>query len=392
MKKTRKKGIRSLALLLALILAIGFSPVTNVEAKAAPRLNYKKVTLVQGKKKRLKVRNLSRRRRRKVKWYSTRKSVATVNRKGVVKAKRKGKAYIVAKVGRKKYLCKVIVKKKVRRKKKSKKPAGNTKRQLLTGSGSITLSRLSIPVIVGGKVNLLDYMNASAVNTLNKVSKSNRLKYYKWYSSSNSILTIDAKNFTAVGKKAGTAKIYCKYYTKNGRWCKSNTAKVIVGDAGDVKFSYSLSLEDSPFTNKNYKVWDFQHQESYDESLPKFNAITITIKNDSSKSVRLDRVELNTSTSQPTDIFFENPNFTSLTIPAHSMSTRVYYANYAYDFAGWECPKNYIIDKKVFKSVSLYYSYNGSRLRARSSNNSVYKITQNSYLTRKEWNEDDPYK
>ena len=115
MKKTRKKGIRSLALLLALILAIGFSPVTNVEAKAAPRLNYKKVTLVQGKKKRLKVRNLSRRRRRKVKWYSTRKSVATVNRKGVVKAKRKGKAYIVAKVGRKKYRCRVIVKKKGRR-------------------------------------------------------------------------------------------------------------------------------------------------------------------------------------------------------------------------------------------------------------------------------------
>ena len=113
MKKTRKKGIRSLAILLALILAIGFSPVTNVEAKAAPRLNYKKVTLVQGKKKRLKVRNLSRRRRRKVKWYSTRKSVATVNRKGVVKAKRKGKAYIVAKVGRKKYRCRVIVRKKL---------------------------------------------------------------------------------------------------------------------------------------------------------------------------------------------------------------------------------------------------------------------------------------
>ena len=116
MKKTRKKGIRSLAILLVLVLTLGFSPVTNVEAKAAPRLNYKKVTLVQGKKKRLKVRNLSR--RRKVKWYSTKKSVATVNRKGVVKAKKKGKAYIVAKVGKKKYRCKVIVKKKVTKKKK----------------------------------------------------------------------------------------------------------------------------------------------------------------------------------------------------------------------------------------------------------------------------------
>lgn len=50
MKKTRKKGIRSLAILLALILAIGFSPVTNVEAKAAPRLNYRKVTLVREEK------------------------------------------------------------------------------------------------------------------------------------------------------------------------------------------------------------------------------------------------------------------------------------------------------------------------------------------------------
>lgn len=98
MKKTRKKGIRSLAILLVLVLTLGFSPVTNVEAKAAPRLNYKKITLVQGKKKRLKVRNLSR--RRKVKWYSTKKSVATVNKKGVVKAKKKGKAYIVAKVGK----------------------------------------------------------------------------------------------------------------------------------------------------------------------------------------------------------------------------------------------------------------------------------------------------
>ena len=100
MSKTKKKGIRSLAILLALILTLGFSPVTNAEAKSVPRLNYKKVTLVQGKKKKLKVRNL--RRRRKVKWYSTKKSVATVNRKGVVKAKKKGKATIVAKVGKKK--------------------------------------------------------------------------------------------------------------------------------------------------------------------------------------------------------------------------------------------------------------------------------------------------
>ena len=130
MSKTKKKGIRSLAILLALILALGFSSVTNVEAKSATRLNYKKGPLDQGKKKKLKVKGTKKR----VKWYSTKKSVATVNKKGVVKAKKKGKTYIVAKVGKKKYRCKVIVKKRVSKKKKksNKKVKINksTKRQL----------------------------------------------------------------------------------------------------------------------------------------------------------------------------------------------------------------------------------------------------------------------
>lgn len=69
--------------------------MTNTEAKSAPRLNYKKVTLVYGKKKKLKVRGTKKR----VKWYSAKKSVATVNKKGVVKAKKKDKATIIAKVG-----------------------------------------------------------------------------------------------------------------------------------------------------------------------------------------------------------------------------------------------------------------------------------------------------
>ena len=61
--------------------------MTNAEAKSTPRLNYKKVTLVYGKKKKLKVRGTKKR----VKWYSTKKSVATVNKKG--------KATIIAKIG-----------------------------------------------------------------------------------------------------------------------------------------------------------------------------------------------------------------------------------------------------------------------------------------------------
>ena len=50
--------------------------------------------------------------KKKVKWSSTKKSVATVNKKGVVTAKKKGTAYIKAKVGKKTYKCKVTVKSK----------------------------------------------------------------------------------------------------------------------------------------------------------------------------------------------------------------------------------------------------------------------------------------
>ena len=241
-RNSRKKGIRSLALLLALILAIGFSPVTNVEAKAAPRLNYRKVTLVQGKKKRLKVRNL--RRRRKVKWYSTKKSVATVNRKGVVKAKRKGKAYIIAKVGKKKYRCKVIVKKKVSKKKKktkkSKKPAGNTKKQLPADSID-KWSVLDQPTLaVNSKTNLFNYLTVFG-KKINVVSNSVKTKYYKWKSSNTSKLVIN-KYGIATGKKPGTVKITCSYLTRSGKWCKT-TSSVTVVETNDIKVSYSVDFE-----------------------------------------------------------------------------------------------------------------------------------------------------
>lgn len=49
--------------------------------------------------------------KKKVKWSSSKKSVATVSAKGKVKAKKSGNAVITAKVGSKKYKCSVYVKK-----------------------------------------------------------------------------------------------------------------------------------------------------------------------------------------------------------------------------------------------------------------------------------------
>lgn len=58
--------------------------------------------------------------KKKVKWSSSKKKIATVTKKGVVKAKKKGTAKIVAKIGKKKYTCKVVVKAKKKAKVTSK--------------------------------------------------------------------------------------------------------------------------------------------------------------------------------------------------------------------------------------------------------------------------------
>lgn len=356
MKKTRKKGIRSLAILLVLILTLGFSPVTNVEAKAAPRLNYKKVTLVQGKKKRLKVRNL--RRGRKVKWYSTKKSVATVNKNGVVKAKKKGKAYIVAKVGKKKYRCKVIVKKRVSKKKKksNKKVKINksTKRQL----PSYRLAFMPEKNYAAGTsldffTTVIDHWAKDFSNT----SDSVRTKCWRWYSSNKSVISFNSRGI-ATFKKAGSANVYCKYLTKSGTWIKSSVETIKVFEGGSVKFSYTLGLEDSPFGGEDYKVWDFYKHDNYDTTIPKFNVITLNVRNNSSKSIKLEHdLRVGTSTSQPEVVWFETVDKKDVWISANSEQTVKFYSCYANGSFDQKIYNNYIIDKEVLTDCTFSYYF-----------------------------------
>ena len=70
----------------------------------------KKVTLKKGKKLTLKVVTNPITTPDKVTFKSSKKSVATVTNKGVIKAKKKGKATIKVKVGKKIVTCKVTVK------------------------------------------------------------------------------------------------------------------------------------------------------------------------------------------------------------------------------------------------------------------------------------------
>lgn len=350
--KKRKERLKNLAFVLALIFAIGFSPVINVNAKAAPRLNYKKITLVQGKKKQLKVRNLKK--GQKVKWYSTKKSIATVSKKGVVKAKKKGTAYIVAKVGKKKYRCKVSVRKKSTKKTTSKKLSASVKKQLPAYELAFMPEK---NYAAGTSLDFLTTVIDHYAKNYSSTSDSVRTKYWRWYSSDKSVISFNSKGI-ATFKKKGSANVYCKYMIKSGTWVKSRIVSIKVFEGGSVKCSYSLSLEDSPFGGEDYPVWDFYNRDKYDTKIPKFNTIILKIQNNSSKAIKLDsELGVDTTTSQPRIVRFSTANKKKVSIAANSTKTVKFYTCYAEGSFYQKVYYNYIIDKEVLVGVGFHYYY-----------------------------------
>lgn len=102
MKKLRNVLI---TLLIACMVVPVFKPVV---VHASVRISNTKKTMYAGDTYVLKVYGTN----KKVKWSSSDKNVATVNQRGNVKAKEEGKTTITAKAGKKKYKCKVFVKRK----------------------------------------------------------------------------------------------------------------------------------------------------------------------------------------------------------------------------------------------------------------------------------------
>ena len=104
-----KKVFKTLAMVLALVMVITmFVPMTESVQAAQAKLNYSKKTIYIGDSLKLKVKGAN----KKVKWSSSKKNVASVNSKGVVKGKDVGKVIIIANVGGKKLTCKVTVREK----------------------------------------------------------------------------------------------------------------------------------------------------------------------------------------------------------------------------------------------------------------------------------------
>lgn len=106
--KNQTKKLALLLLMLCMILAATIS-IPNVQAASKVKLNKTSVTLQKGKSITLKLKSVK---KNKVKWSSNKKKVASVTQKGKVTGRRVGTAKITAKVGTKKYSCKVKVIKK----------------------------------------------------------------------------------------------------------------------------------------------------------------------------------------------------------------------------------------------------------------------------------------
>lgn len=91
-------------LVFTLCIGVGIGMI-QTNAAGNIKLNKTRVSLKVGETVKLKVCGT----KKKVRWTSKRKSVATVSAKGTVRAKKTGSAQIIARVSGKKYTCKVTV-------------------------------------------------------------------------------------------------------------------------------------------------------------------------------------------------------------------------------------------------------------------------------------------
>lgn len=164
MKKRIRRWVMCILCLLAVqVLSGGMSVIT-----AAPALDITQVTLSVGEKVELTVCDAD----KAVKWSNSNRKVATVSRKGVVKAKKKGKAKITAKVGKKKLTCRVKVVKGSSGKNVT--LILNAKKVTMDRGTSYVLKALAIPEGSGGKLTW-----KSSKKSVASVSKSGIIKARK---------------------------------------------------------------------------------------------------------------------------------------------------------------------------------------------------------------------
>ena len=103
----KKSNLKTLSCILTAAVIVSVINPVEIDAKKVIRLNKARLTLKIGQTSKLKLKNA----KKSVKWISKNKKIATVS-KGKVKAISIGKTTVIAKSGKKKYICKVSVNRK----------------------------------------------------------------------------------------------------------------------------------------------------------------------------------------------------------------------------------------------------------------------------------------
>lgn len=190
-------------LLVAPVIAPVFEDAYTVEAASA-KINKTNITIGVGSTYRLKIQN----NKKKVKWSSSNSKVAKVNKNGTVTGLKKGTVTITAKVGSKKYKCKVKVTKTPTLK-------ANMKKAYLDKDG--------------------DYVVEGYVKNQT---------YTKLDSTSIKVTLYDKK-----GKKLSQTSRYIDYMDARGQW--KVKVKIYVGKNANVA-SYKTTVSGRYFTRSRY--------------------------------------------------------------------------------------------------------------------------------------------
>ena len=246
-KTARKICKQTFAWVLALMMIFSVFPATQVNAATKPKLSKTKITMTVGQSKKLKVKGISKKRAKRIKWKSSKKKVVTVTKTGKLKARKAGKATITAKVGKKKLKCKVVVKRK--RKKARKKKESNS------SSKKMWLSKTSVTLQAGSGVDLVLH---NAKNVVKWSSSNNKVAWAdRATSSSKNLGTIQA-----VSK--GTAVITAKV---DGKTFKCHV-KVIADDyhaseATEAKIKQALKIVSNSMSTQEkilkLTIWTCDH-------------------------------------------------------------------------------------------------------------------------------------
>lgn len=246
-KTARKICKQTFAWVLALMMIFSVFPATQVNAATKPKLSKTKITMTVGQSKKLKVKGISKKRAKRIKWKSSKKKVVTVTKTGKIKARKAGTATITAKVGKKKLKCKVTVKK--RSKKSTKKKESNS------SSKKMWLSKTSVTLQAGSGVDLVLH---NAKNVVKWSSSNNKVAWAdRATSSSKNLGTIQA-----VSK--GTAVITAKV---DGKTFKCHV-KVIADDyhaseATEAKIKQALKIVNNSMSTQEkvlkLTIWTCDH-------------------------------------------------------------------------------------------------------------------------------------